>query len=158
MLRAWSARDATHSRVAGAGSGAGRAGGPELCGATAGRLAGDGRSAGGVEGGQGGVDLAGGLVVAQHAADLAAGQPAGMILEEVVDLLSERLSGRAGQRPGGGPVGVVVERERGREVCDADVVLAVGEGVDEREADDVRLARAVIWPIIPSAGWLASCR
>ena len=72
------ASDATHSRVVAGGSGAGGlGGGPELRGPTAGWDLGDGRAAGGVQGAQGGVDLAGWLVVVERLADLAAGQPAG---------------------------------------------------------------------------------
>jgi hypothetical protein len=55
-----------------------------------------------------------------------------------VDLLGERLSCCVLQRPGGGSGGVVVQRERGVQVRRTDVPLAVGEGVDEREADCVR--------------------
>ena len=84
------------------------------------------------------VDLAGGLVVVECLADLAAGQPARMVLEGGVDLLGERIAGRAGQRPGGGAGGVVLERERGLEVRGGDLAFAVGEGVEEREPDDVR--------------------
>ncbi|MGO9903380.1 MAG: hypothetical protein ACLP0J_27685 [Solirubrobacteraceae bacterium] len=36
-------------------------------------------------------------------ADLAAGQPARMLVKGGADLLGERIAGRAGQRPGGGP-------------------------------------------------------
>jgi hypothetical protein len=57
-----------------------------------------------------------------------------------MDLFGEWLPGRAGQRPSGGPGGVVVQGERGGEVLGADVVVAVGEGVDECESDDVRLS------------------
>ena len=56
-----------------------------------------------------------------------------------MDLLGERLTGRALERPGGGSGGVVLNGERGVEVRRADVPLAVGEGVDERESDRVRL-------------------
>jgi hypothetical protein len=85
------------------------------------------------------VDLAGGLVVVECLADLAAGQPAGVLLEGGVDLFGERIAGRAGQRPRGGSGGVVLECERGLEVRGGDLALAVGEGVEEREPDDVRL-------------------
>ena len=51
-----------------------------------------------------------------------------------VDLFSERLA----ERPRGGPCGVAVQGERRRCGGEADLVLAVGEGVDERESDDVR--------------------
>lgn len=129
---------ATHSRVACGGSGVvGCCGGPELGGAAAGFDLGGGRAAGGVQGVQGGVDLAGGLVVAEVLADLAAGQPASMRDEGGVDLFGERLAGRAGQRPGGGSGGVVPERECGVQVLGTDRVGAVGEGVDQREPDRV---------------------
>ena len=83
------------------------------------------------------VEVAGGLVVVEGVADLAAGQ-AGRVLEQCgVDLFGERVAGRAGERPGGGAGGVVLERERGCEVLRADLALAVGEGVEEREADRV---------------------
>ena len=85
------------------------------------------------------VDLTGGLVVLEGVADLAAGQTGRMGLQGGVDLFGERLAGRAVQRPGGGAGGVVVERERGVEVLRADLLLGVGEGVEEREADRVRL-------------------
>ena len=85
------------------------------------------------------IDLACGLVVLEGVADLAAGEPAGVGMEGGVDLFGERLTGRAVQRPGGGASGVVVERERGGEVRPTDLLLAVGEGVEEREADRVRL-------------------
>ena len=94
----------------------GRGRGPELCGAAAGGDLGDGRSAGGLEGVECGVDLAGGLVVFEGVADLAAGQAGRVGGEGGVDLFGERLAGRAGQCPGGGAGGVVVERERGGEV------------------------------------------
>ena len=55
-----------------------------------------------------------------------------------MDLFGEGLSGRAGQCPGGGAGGVVVEGERGGQVLGADLALAVGEGVEERESDGVR--------------------
>jgi len=114
-------------------------GGPEFGGASAGGDLGGGDAAGGVQGVEGGLDLAGGLVVVERLADLAAGQPARMVVEGGVDLLGERIAGRAGQRPGGRPSGVVLERERGLQVRGADLAFAVGEGVDEREPDDVRL-------------------
>ena len=84
------------------------------------------------------VDLAGGLVVVEGLADLAAGQPAWMREESGVDLFGERFAGRAfsaqaadrGRSPGA--------RAR-RSGAAADLALTVGEGVDEREADDVRL-------------------
>lgn len=56
-----------------------------------------------------------------------------------MDLLGERLAGRAVERPAGGAGGVVVERECGVEVRRADLSFAVGEGVEEREPDGVRL-------------------
>ena len=113
---------------------------------------GDGRSAGCLEGAERVVDLAGGLVVLEGVADLAAGQPGRDGLEGGVDLFGERLAGRAVERPGGGAGGVVVERERGLEVWRADLLLAVGEGVEEREADVCASARAVIWPSTPGKG------
>ena len=85
------------------------------------------------------VDLAGGLVVLELVADLAAGQPAGVGLEGGVDLFGERLAGRAVERPGCGTGGVVVERERGVDVLRADLSFAVGEGVEKRGPDGMRL-------------------
>ena len=76
-----------------------------------------------------------------------------------MDLFGERVAGGALEGPGGGAGGVVVkgerglqvragdvagaggvvvEGERGGQVLRADLSLAVGEGVDEREADRVR--------------------
>jgi hypothetical protein len=98
---------------------------------------GGGDAVGVVEGVEGVVDLPGGLVVVECLAELAAGQPARMRGEGRVDLFGERLAGRAAERPRGGPGGVVLER--GLEVLGADLALTVGEGVDEREPDDVRL-------------------
>ena len=112
--------------------------GPELRWAAAGRDLGDGRSAGGVEGVERVVESAGGLVVFEGVADLAAGQAGRAGVEGGVDLFGERLAGRAGQRPGGAAGGVVLERERGGQVLRADLALAIGECVDEREADRVR--------------------
>ncbi len=91
-----------------------------------------------MEGVEGVVDLAGGLVVVEGLADLAAGQSAGMLAQGGVDLLGERLAGRAGQCPRSGAGGVVLERERGGQVRGGDLAFAVGEGVEEREPDDVR--------------------
>jgi hypothetical protein len=62
------------------------------------------------------VDLAGGLVVLQGSAELAAGQPVGVLAQDGVDLFGERLAGRAAQCPGRGSGGVVLERERGGQV------------------------------------------
>ena len=50
-------------------------------------------------------------------------RPAGMLAEGGVDLFGERLAGRAGQRPGGGAGGVVLERERGGQVRRGDLAL-----------------------------------
>lgn len=111
--------------------------GPELCGAPAGSDLGDGRSAGGLQGAERVIESAGGLVVLEGVADLAAGQAGRVGGEGGVDLFGERLAGRALERPGGGSGGVVVQCERGVQVRRADVPLAVGEGVDEREADRV---------------------
>ena len=55
-----------------------------------------------------------------------------------MDLFGERIAGGALQRPGGGAGGVVPQRERGLQVFGVDLALAVGERVDEREADHVR--------------------
>jgi hypothetical protein len=101
-------------------------GGPELRRPAAGGDLGDGRSAGCVEGAECVVELAGGLVVLEGVADLAAGQTGGVGLEGGVDLFGEWLAGRAMERPGGGAGGVVVERERGLEVLRADLSFAVG--------------------------------
>jgi hypothetical protein len=109
-----------------------------LRGPAAGRDLAGGRAAGGVQGVEGVVDLAGGLVVVECLADLAAGQPAGMLAQGGVDLFGERVAGRAGQRPRRGSGGVVVQRERGGQVRRADLGLAVCEGVEQREPDDVR--------------------
>ena len=133
------ASDATHSRVAVAVLSGLCPDGPELRGSAAGRDLCAGDASGGVEGVEGGVDLAGGLVVMEGLADLAAGQPFGVLLEGGVDLFGERVAGRAGQRPRGGSGGVVVQCERCGEVRGADLGLAVGEGVEQREPDDVRL-------------------
>ncbi|MEJ7715347.1 MAG: hypothetical protein WKF40_06445 [Thermoleophilaceae bacterium] len=84
------------------------------------------------------VDLSGGLVVLEGGADLAARQAVWAVAQRGVDLLGERLAGRAVERPGGGAGGVVVKGERGVEVLRVDVLLAVGEGVDECEPDGVR--------------------
>ena len=62
-----------------------------------------GRASGEVQRVESAIDLAGGLVVVEC---LAAGQPAGM-LQDGVDLFSEWLAGRVGERPRGGPGGVV---------------------------------------------------
>src|SRR5436305_2243992 len=122
-----------------AGGGRRAGGGRELGGSAAGGDLRGGDTAGGVQGVEGMIDLAGGLVVVEGLADLAAGQSAGMRAEGGVDLFGERIAGRAGQRPGGGSGGVVMQRERGGQVLGADLWLAVGEGVEEREPDDVRL-------------------
>ena len=98
-----------------------------------------GGSAAGVQGVEGVVDLAGGLVVVEGLADLAAGQPARVLSQDGVDLFRERIAGCAAQRPRGGTGRVVLERERGGQVLGVDLAFAVGEGVEEREADDVRL-------------------
>src|SRR6266536_268505 len=95
---------------------AGRGRGPELRGASAGGDLADGRSAGGLEGAEGVVESAGGLVVVERVADLAASQARRVGGEGGVDLFGERLAGRAGERPAGGSGGVVVERERGGQV------------------------------------------
>jgi hypothetical protein len=76
-------------------------------------------------------------------ADLAAGQSAGVVLEGGVDLLGERVAGRALQRPGGGAGGVVPQRERGLEVLGVDLAGAVGERVEDGEADRVRFGAGV---------------
>ena len=84
-----------------------------------------------MQGVEGVVDLAGGLVVMEGLADLAAGQPFGVLVRDGVDLFGERVAGRADQRPRGGPGGVVLQGERGGQVRGGDLGLAVGEGVDE---------------------------
>ena len=71
------ASDATHSRVAAGGSGAGRGGGPELGGATAGEGALLLSAAGGGECGECVLDAFGGEVALAEVADLGAGQPVG---------------------------------------------------------------------------------
>lgn len=91
----------------------GRGGGPELCGAAAGGDLGDGRSAGASEGSEVVVELAGGLVVFEGVADLASGQPGRTYSEGGVDVFGERVAGGAGEGPGGGAGGVVVQGERG---------------------------------------------
>src|SRR5579875_2239719 len=116
----------------------GGGGGPELGWSAAGSDLGDGGSAGCLEGLERVVDLAGGLVVFEGVADLAPGQSGRIVLQGGVDLFGERLAGRAVERPGGGAGGVVVQRERGGEMGRADLSLAVGEGVEEREPDRVR--------------------
>jgi hypothetical protein len=112
--------------------------GPEVCGASAGGDLGDGRSAGGLEGAECVVELAGGLVVFEGVADLAAGQSGRVGLQRGVDLFGERLTGRAVQGPGGGAGGVVVERERGGEVLWPDLSLSEPvpalEGLSPRQA------------------------
>ena len=99
-----------------------------------------GRRAGGVEG----------------LADLAAGQADRVGLQRGLDLFGEQLAGRAVQRPAGGAGGVVVERERSLEVRRADLPFAVGEGVEEREADRVRLGAGGDLTEHTGRGW-ASC-
>ncbi len=84
------------------------------------------------------VELAGGLVVLERVADLAAGQAGRVGLEGGVDLFGEWLAGRALECPVGGVGGVVVQGERGGEVLRVDLLGGVGEGVEEREADRVR--------------------
>ena len=76
------------------GSG-GWGGGPELRRSAAGGDLGDCRSSGCLEGTECVVDLAGGLVVLEGVADLASGQTGLMGLQRGVDLLGERLAGRA---------------------------------------------------------------
>ena len=88
-----------HSRVAVVAPGLcarRRGGGPELGGSAAGRDLRGGDAAGGVQRVEGAVDLAGWLVVVQRLAELAAGQPSRMLLQGGVDLLGERIAGRAG--------------------------------------------------------------
>ena len=55
-----------------------------------------------------------------------------------MDLLGERVAGRLSERPGGGAVGVVPERERGVEMLGLDRLLSVEQRVEQREPDDVR--------------------
>ena len=93
-------------------------GGPQLGGASGGGDLGAGRAAGERERVERTLDLVGRLVVLQDVADLAARQPAGMVLERGVDLFGERIAGRALQRPAGGASGVVPEGERRVEVLD----------------------------------------
>ena len=74
----WRASDATHSRVAGGGSGAGRwCGGPEFGGAAAGEGALLAGAAGGDERGECLLDAVGGEVALAEVADLGAGEPVG---------------------------------------------------------------------------------
>ena len=104
---------AARSGAGGWSGGRGGAGGPELRGPAAGGDLGDGRSTGCLEGAERVIDLAGGLVVLEGVADLAAGQAGRVGDEGGVDLFGERLAGRAGQGPARGAGGVVLERERG---------------------------------------------
>ena len=82
----------TKEEVSGSG---GWGGGPELRRSAAGGDLGDCRSSGCLEGTECVVDLAGGLVVLEGVADLASGQTGLMGLQRGVDLLGERLAGRA---------------------------------------------------------------
>src|SRR5438309_8250484 len=75
--------------------------GPELRGPAAGSDLGDRRLAGCLEGVERVIDLAGGLVVLEGVADLAAGQTGRVCSERGVDLFGEWLAGRAGQCPAG---------------------------------------------------------
>ena len=67
-----------------------------------------------------------------------------------MDLFGERVAGRVLQRPAGGAGGVVPERERGLEVLGVDLAFAVGERVEEREADRVRFGAGESAPAIPA--------
>jgi len=113
-------------------------GAPELGGASGGRDLGAAGAAGERKRVERALDRGGGLVVLQGVGDLAAGQPGGMIDELGVDLFGERVAGGALQCPAGRAGGVVPQRERGLEVLGVDRAFAVGERVDEREADRVR--------------------
>jgi hypothetical protein len=78
VVEAGRASDATHSRVAVAGSGAGRrCGGPVFGGAAAGEGALLVGAAGSGERGEGLLDAVGGLVALAEIADLGAGEPVG---------------------------------------------------------------------------------
>jgi hypothetical protein len=70
-----------------------------------------------------------------------------------VDLRGEWLPGRAGQCPGGGAGGVVVQGERGGEVWRTDLSFAVGEGVEQREPDRVGLGAGGDLPDDPGVGF-----
>ena len=82
--------------------------------------------------------MAGGLVVLEGVVDLAAGQPAGMVVQGGVDLFGERVAGCRVECLGGGAGGVVPDRECCLEVLGLDLVGAVEQRVDEREANGVR--------------------
>jgi hypothetical protein len=119
------ASDATHSRVAGGGSGAGGRG-PELGGASGGEDAAAGDLAVVGERGECLVELGGGGVAVQQIAELGAGQPAReRVGQRAVDLVGERVTGGALQRPDGGALRVVPERERGGEVDGLDLPVVV---------------------------------
>ena len=128
-------------------------GGPELGGPAAGRDLGGGRAAGGVEGVEGVegvVDLAGGLVVVECLADLAAGQPAGMLVEDGGDLLGERFVDvrvDAGSRigligPNGSGKSTLLRILAGREAPDTGIVrrfVTVGYLPQLADAEDRQL-------------------
>ena len=55
-----------------------------------------------------------------------------------MDLFGDRVAGAVPERPGGGALRVVPERECGLEVLLVDTGLFVDQRVDQREADGVR--------------------
>ena len=77
----------------------------------------------------------------QQIAELGAGQPAGeRVGQRGVDLVGERVAGGALQRPDGGALRVVPERERGVQVRGLDLPVVVEQRVDQGEADGVRFS------------------
>jgi hypothetical protein len=80
------------------------------------------------------LDRGGGGVAVQRVAELGAGQAVGGSGQGGVDLPGERVAGGGIERPGGGALRVVSEREGSIEVLGLDGVGVVGE----REPDRVR--------------------
>ena len=113
-------------------------GGPEFGGPAGSGDLGAGGAGGELQRVERALDLVGWPVVLEGVEIWLRVSPTGVGLERGVDLFGERIAGGALQRPGGGPGGVVPQRERGLQVFGVDLPLAVGERVDEREADHVR--------------------
>jgi hypothetical protein len=107
-------------------------GGPGLGGASGGAGLLPGCSAGAGEGVECLLDAFDGVVALQQVTDLGAGEPVGRPGERGVDLLGERVAAAVVDRPGGGAVGVVPERERGGQMLRADRVGGVEQRVEER--------------------------
>jgi hypothetical protein len=87
------------------------------------------------------VELGGGGVAVQQIAELGAGQSVGEgVAQGGVDLVGERVGAGAFQRPDGGALRVVPERERGGQVRRLDLPVVVKQRVDQGEADGVRFS------------------